>query len=396
MNSKIFKNLSTVLFCLIIFLSPISVKALESSSPTNIQWEVWDSKDTVPIDKTWKINFNSPLDIDTIKEKNIYITDTAGNIVPMFYTQNLGEDMSIYVVPVKNYEYGKTYTLWIKDLKTKNGQVLHKNIKMQFTIEQNTSTPKEVVVKNIKELLENIGPNKTIILKSGDYNLLEPMIHNNEYIEFEEVFDGFQLVINNVNNLTLKGETDGKVNLLIHPRYANVLSFRNCDNINILNVIAGHYPEEGYCTGGVFVFDDSKNINIDNSELFGCGTEGVNLYNVENFTFTNSIIKECSYGIMTLSNSKNIKFNNSEFRDNREFNLIGLTECTDVEFNKCKIYNNRTDNNYYSNNYLFWIDESSNVIVNECTIYDNKVNYLVNTEENITFNNVNFINNDFQ
>lgn len=76
--------------------------------------------------------------------------------------------------------------------------------------------------------------------------------------------------------------------------------------------------------------------------------------------------------------------------------MIGLTECTDVEFNKCKIYNNRTDNNYYSDNYLFWIDEYSNVIVNECNIYDNKVNYLVNTEKNITFKNVNLSNNNFE
>lgn len=396
MNSKIFKNLFTVLFCLVSFLYPNSVNALEISSSTNIQWEVWNSKDIVPINKTWKINFNSPLDMDTIKEKNIYVTDANGNILPMFYTQNFGEDMSIYIMPVKNYEYGKTYTLWIKDLKSKNGQVLHKNAKMQFTTEQNTSNTKEVVVKNTKELLENIAPNKTIILKSGDYNLLEPMINTNKYITFEEVFDGFQLVINNINNLTIKGEAIGKVNLLIHPRYANVLNFRNCDNVNISNVVAGHYPEEGYCTGGVFTFDDSKNINIDNSALFGCGTEGVTLYNVENFTFTNSIIKECSYGIMTLSNSKNIEFNNSEFRNNREFNLINLTECTDVEFAKCKIYNNRTDNNYYSDNYLFWIDDYSNVIVNECNIYDNKVNYLTNTEENIIFENVNFSNNDFE
>lgn len=396
MKSKILKNLFTVLFCLFVFLSTNPVKALEISFSTNIQWDVWNFKDSVPINKTWKINFNSSLDMDTIKEKNIYVTDSNGDIIPMFYTQNFGEDMSIYIMPVKNYDYDKIYTLWIKDLKSKNGQVLHKNVKMQFTTEQNTSNTKEVVVKNTKELLENIGPDKTIILKAGDYNLLEPMIYDNEYIEFEEVFDGFQLVINNVNNLTFKGESAGKVNLLIHPRYANVLNFRNCNNINISNVVAGHYPDEGYCTGGVLAFDDSKNINIDNSELFGCGTEGVTLHNIENFTFTNSIIKECSYGIMTLSNCKNIKFNNSQFHDNREFNLINLMECTDVEFNKCKIYNNRTDNNYYSYNYLFWIDEYSNVIVNECNIYDNKVNYLANTEENITFKNVNFSNNDFE
>lgn len=394
MKSKIIKQISSLLFCLIVFISPLSVQALEGSSSTNIQLKLYSSNNPVPIDKTWKIDFNLPLSINTIKENNIYVTDDAGNIIPMFYSQNYGEDMSISVIPVKNYEYGKAYTLWIKDLISKNGKALSKNIKMPFTTVQKTANIEEVVVSNTKELLENIGPNKTIILKSGDYNLLDSTVSNNIYIKYEKVYDGSQLVINNVANLTLKAEADTNVNLLIHPRYANVLNFRNCNDINISGVIAGHYPDEGYCTGGVFAFDDSKNINIDTSELFGCGTEGLTLNNVENLTFTNSIIKECSYGIMTLNNCKNIKFNDSEFRDNREFSLINLSACTDITFNKCKIHNNLTDR-YFSDYYLFQVDEYSRAIVKDCSIFDNEVSYLTNNVENVIFTNVDFNNNSF-
>ncbi|MCY6353719.1 right-handed parallel beta-helix repeat-containing protein [Clostridium sp. ZS2-4] len=392
MNVKNFKKIFIVLFCFIVFSLPSSVSAIEMNIPQNIQWNIWDSKDNVPIDKVWKINFNEPLDINTIKEKNICITDEDENVLPMFYTQNLGKDMSIYIVPVKNYEYGKNYTLWVKDLKSKNGQVLSKNIKMKFTIEQGNTKQEVVEVKNSKELLENVGPNRTLILKSGDYNLLEPKVMDNKYIHYEEVFDGHQLVIKNVNNLTIKGEDESKVNLLIDPRYANVLTFRDCNNVNISNIIAGHYPDKGECTGGVFVFNNSKNISIDNSVLFGCGTEGVNLDNVENFTFDNSTIKDCSYGIMTLMNCKNIKFTNSKFHDNRQFDLITISNGKYVEFNKCEIYNNKTGEFDY---YLFNVDIYSNVTVNNCNIHDNKVNYFVDNKQNITFTNVKYNNNNF-
>ena len=85
------------------------------------------------------------------------------------------------------------------------------------------------------------------------------------------------LVLNDLNNLSIEAEQGAKVNLLIDPRYAYVLSFKNCNNVNISGIIAGHYPDKGDCTGGVFKFEDCKDIQINDSALFGCGTEGLTL-----------------------------------------------------------------------------------------------------------------------
>lgn len=108
-----------------------TVTVTDSSGPD--VFTEWDPVFNVPVDKTWNVTFNLPLDISTIKEHNIYVTDKNNTIIPMLYYQGSQSDKNIYIIPVKNYNKGETYTLWIKDLKAQNGQILKKNIKMNFT-----------------------------------------------------------------------------------------------------------------------------------------------------------------------------------------------------------------------------------------------------------------------
>lgn len=259
-------------------------------------------------------------------------------------------------------------------------------------VDTTPSTSKVVTVSSSKELVQNIAPNTKIILKSGDYNLLEPKALDNKYIEYKQVFDGYELVIKDVNNLTIEADQGAKVNLLIDPRYAYVMSFTNSNNINISSIVAGHYPNKGSCTGGVFKFENCKDIQIDNSDLFGCGTEGLTLDNVDKLQFTNSTIRDCSYGIMTMNNSTNISFENSTFKNNQEFDLINVVH-SDATFKKCTITNNKILSDYSSN--LFNLDIYSKVSVSDSTIENNGAKNLTNEKDNTTFKNVNFKGNDF-
>lgn len=235
-------------------------------------------------------------------------------------------------------------------------------------------------VSNSKELLEKIGPNRIIKLKAGEYDLSKDKLIDNEYVKFSEVFDGFEVIVSNVNNLIIEGENSSNTKLLANPRYANVLTFENCKNVNIKGITAGHYPDKGECTGGVLVFEKCKKVNVDNSVLFGCGTYGVNLHETNDFLFSNSTIKECSYGIMTIDSSNNIKFVDSKFYDTKQFSLINITNGKNVTFEKCTINNNIAEKDY-----LFYVFSSSNVVVKNCCISNNKVKYYANDEKSIIF-----------
>jgi len=300
------------------------------------------------------------------------------------------------VILVNNNNIDKVKSL-IKDKDIKNivilgGEGVVLNSVKDDLVSTVTSTTKIITVSTSKELMQNIAPNTKIVLKSGDYNLLEPKILDNKYIQYNEVFDGYELTIKDVDNLTLEAEQGAKVNLLIDPRYAYVMHFINSKGINISGIVAGHYPDKGSCIGGVFQFENCKDIKIANSDLFGCGTEGLTLDNVDTLQFTNSTIRDCSYGIMTLKNSTNISFDNSTFKDNEEYYLINLIH-TDANFDKCTITSNKILSEDFG--YLYDLDIYSKASVSNSTIENNSVKNLTNEKDNTTFNNVTFKGNDF-
>ena len=209
---------------------------------------------------------------------------------------------------------------------------------------------KEYQVKDAAELLAAIGSNRTIILDQGpQYNLskvlgtaqINRMITSaGSKLSVDDCFDGLELHISQVENLTIRGAGDKPVRLVVEPRYAYVLTFLNCKNITLENLEIGHTPEQGYCTGGVLQIKDSENITVQNCRLFGCGTEGATIANSKYVYFGNTDIYECTYQIFTIEESARIQFDKCRFYDNQEFSLINVIECIDIILTDCLIYDN--------------------------------------------------------
>ncbi|HOV26333.1 MAG TPA: stalk domain-containing protein [Pseudobacteroides sp.] len=258
---------------------------------------------------------------------------------------------------------------------------------------------KEVTVGTSEELVKEIGSNKKILLKPGIYNLskIKQTYSEDKHVFWQKVLDGNELVVKDVFNLTIEGIGEEPSQILIEPRYAYVLSFINAENIKINNIKAGH-TEEGTCSGGVYRFINSADIEINKSELYGCGTEGLNIEGVEKLTFADSKIYDCTYNIMTVKNCKDIKFINSSFVENREFDLINVDNSGNILFDKCSITNNYTayepiyDFFDYS---LFNVNLSKNVIVRDSKINKNKCVYLAKDKDSVVFENTDISGNTF-
>jgi hypothetical protein len=171
-----------------------------------------------------------------------------------------------------------------------------------FSVGSNSNEEQKIVVYNVNDLLSSIGSNKTIQIKAGDYIVsgIDLDKINNPYVKMHE-WSG--LMIADVKNLKLVGEKG--VRILSEDIYLDVLSFKDVQDVQISNIIAGHLTvENDGCAGGVFRFEESKNITVANCDLFGCGAEGFSLWNVDTFNFVNSVIRDCSLRIMTIDNSK--------------------------------------------------------------------------------------------
>lgn len=101
-----------------------------------INWKEEKTLTNQSPDKIFKIDIEQCLDMKTIKDKNIYITDKDNKIVPVVFYQGCNEDKSIYILPVDNYKQGEKYILWIKTLSFKDNTSKEINTKTEFSIKK--------------------------------------------------------------------------------------------------------------------------------------------------------------------------------------------------------------------------------------------------------------------
>ena len=200
------------------------------------------------------------------------------------------------------------------------------------------------IVKNVDDFVKAIGSNRTILIENNFTLSTEPAQKKpnnfgNKHVQWEQVFDGWELHIKNVQGLRIMGTngTEAPTQIVTNPRYAHVLIFENCKNITIENLRMGHTPE-GECIGGVMQFTNCSNINMEQASLFGCGTEGLCLEGVKNFKATLTTIENCTNGIMTLRRVSDISFDKCSFFENA--GGLYIIDCKDVNFNNCYIARN--------------------------------------------------------
>lgn len=183
-----------------------------------------------------------------------------------------------------------------------------------------TAEQKTVTVKTADQFLEAIAPDTEIIVDAALIDLSKASGYGKggkTYYTWMDSFDGPELYITGVSNLTIRGAGEDRTAVVISatPRYADVLSFENCSNIHISGLTAGHSKEPGSCTGGVLCFENCQDILVENCGLFGCGTLGVTAYSTKNLQIVNNEIYECSVGGVEFTNCDAVNVDGNTFRD---------------------------------------------------------------------------------
>jgi hypothetical protein len=263
---------------------------------------------------------------------------------------------------------------------------------------------RKVTVSTTEDFINALVSGNHIILKEPKYVLtnLSPNLKNPNIQLIRVGNGGTMLQVQNLQNLQISGNPKTFTKLLTSVSAAYVLSFKNCENVVLENLEAGHAPLQGYCQGGVLGFYNSKKIQVNNSILFGSGTEGITLEGVSEAKFNNLVIKSCTYGIMTLTGVRDVEFNNSRFTDNREFDMITVSDGENIRFNQCQIDFNRSGRGEASDNYaLINAVSSSNsagsfILMSNCKIEDNLCQYFCRSQNAIKLDNCQMDNNLFE
>jgi len=288
----------------------------------------------------------------------------------------------------------------------------------------------DVTVGTAQEFVNAIGSNKRILLKPGVYNLseIEQINKADNSVTWKTVYDGKELNIQGIHNLTIEGMNLGKVEIKVSPRFANIMNFTNVSNVIIKNVIAGHTPAPYECNAGVLEFTNSNDISIMNSELYGCGSIGLSLNNVKRLNASNCTIDHCSLRAIQIFNSEAIKFTESKIFNHEAYsNIMMIDKSKDVTFEKCEIADNnkfgwgfvetsgnsnvlldkcviknnsKSEDSVYSKEKVYFFDTTdylgisdSKITIKDSEISNNNCDYLLDNKENVQFENCTINNN---
>ena len=204
---------------------------------------------------------------------------------------------------------------------------------------ENAEGLREVRVDTVDEFLAAIGPDTVIKLSEGVYDLSTATdygAYGTEYYYWVNVFDGPGLVISGIENLSI--EAEGDVSIAAIPRYANVISFLNCENISLSGFTAGHTQEPGECAGGVLDFENCWGLKIDDCRLYGCGILGIRAYYCSELQVSNTEIYDCSLGAIALYTVMDAAFESMNIHDCGE-NVLELADCMDLSYEGMELKN---------------------------------------------------------
>ena len=208
-----------------------------------------------------------------------------------------------------------------------------------------------VRVSTVDEFLNAIAPDTQIVLQEGLYELDKAENYGKSggtYYRWDEVYDGYELVIKDAENLRISAADDADVTISTTPRYANVLSFDNCGGFVLDDLICGHTKEPGACSGGVLRIENTENAKINDCDLYGCGIIGVDAFKCSGLTVTDCDIYECS------------------------LNAVAANGCRDIRISDCDIY--KCGQSWGG---LFDVCSTIGFAVVNCEIEDNTTQYML-------------------
>ena len=205
----------------------------------------------------------------------------------------------------------------------------------------------EIRVTTVDEFLSAIGPDRTVILAPGVYDLSSAAGfggYGGKYYSWYDTYDGPELLIENISGLFIRAESSEPRDTVITaaPRYANVLYFRGCSGVSLTGFTAGHSDGVGECTGGVISLDDCSSFMVDSCRLYGCGASGVTAWQSTSLVVRNTEIFECTWCAAYLSGCDTVSFYGCDIHDIPS-PALQFDSCADVQWNSAPAANGNYD-----------------------------------------------------
>ena len=221
------------------------------------------------------------------------------------------------------------------------------------------TAPAPATVSTVEEMMDAIGDRATVLLEPGTYNVTEWLnakaANDLEYwaaVTFPFYAQGFynsgyaldvELTVVGFRDLTIaSADPEHPALIVCEPRYANVITFYNCKNLVLRDLIMGHTPEPGFCTGAVLNLAYCESPLVSDCELYGCGTYGITADSTYGITIARTEIRDCTYGCFDFLYVTDAFVTDSSFHDCEGYTMFCLAGSM-VDFTGCDFRNLAAD-----------------------------------------------------
>lgn len=226
---------------------------------------------------------------------------------------------------------------------------------------------RSISVSTAAQLVEAIGPDRTIVLKKGVYLLSSAYGVESDYATWTEGDDGSELSIDNVQNLTIRGASDAKI--VSDSGLSSIIGFYDSKNVTLDNLsfsrsakadedmgAGSFYAEsvtglvidrcsfEGGTTVAIELYD-CKDVAIKRTSVTGADLGALSAVSTASLTLSGFKVKDCSgYPLFLFENSGEVLIKGSVIEGNGGGNLVEIYSDDGSEpsiaFSDCDFRNN--------------------------------------------------------
>jgi hypothetical protein len=238
-------------------------------------------------------------------------------------------------------------------------------------------------ITTVDQLIDAIGPNRLIRLSPGDYDLSKVRESSHGFMSIEPEFDGPQIILHNLRNTEFACDGPEPAHIYVQPRYSYPLYLSDCEGIRLRNLRFGHLPEPGECIGGVVKIVQSKTIDLNECDLYGCGTVGLDLEHAENVVVSSSVIRDCNQAFATIERCRDVVLHNCTLRNNAVNSGFTITNSDNIRIVNTKIRDNRNNPFFSADTPMVLSSRSTGVALEGCQITKSPFEQIVDPAQGI-------------
>ncbi len=194
-----------------------------------------------------------------------------------------------------------------------------------------SQSAKTYTVSDIVQLLKAVGPDRTIVLRKGDYKLSSGYSVTSEYVDWFEGDSGKGLELSGLKNLTIRGADGARI--ISDASMSTILTVFESQGITIDNVVFTRTAAAGENAGSGSLYADSiENLVIDRCVFEGGTYVAINLWECSNVKIRRTRISGAYSGALYASYSTDIEISGSTIEGCEGYPLIYTEESGPVTF----------------------------------------------------------------